>query len=489
MFLLGNKTNFFFPALFAFVLSAAALGCVKTEFDEPPVGGDPVTLTPTTTIKELKSLHVTPGGFDKITDDLIIGGEVVLDDRSGNYYKTIVIQDETGGIEVKFNDGFLYQQFPIGRKIYIRCQDMILTDYNGLTQLVGSTVEENGVFSDVGITEAQVRAKVVKGAFSATPIAPKVLTISQLGLQHVSTFIRLENVQFARADTGKTFADPVTQFSLNRTVETCGGMQIVVRTSGFANFAGKKTPGGKGTIEGILGVFGTTYQLALRDENAVQMTAPRCGASSGSETLVDISTVRSLFTGTATAAPADQKIKGIVISDRTGKNLNSRNLFLQDGTAGIVVRFEAEHSFNLGDEIEVIISEREISEFNKLLQVTNVPLANAKVIGTGRMVTPRKVTIAEINTNFNAWESTLVEISNATITGGTTLASAGMNGSRTVNDGTGTIALFTLGGSTFVGTAIPTAPVTLTAIISEFSTTNSPNSKQLVLRNAGDIQP
>lgn len=477
MFLTGNKTNFLFQALFALVLTAGALGCVKTEFDEPPVGGDPVILTPTTTIKELKSLHVTPGGFDKITNDLIIGGEVVFNDRSGNYYKTIVIQDATGGIEVKFNDGYLYQQFPIGRTIYIRCKDMILTDYNGLTQLVGSTIEENGVLSDVGLTQAQVRAQVVKGAFATTPVAPKVLTISQLGLQHVSTFIRLENVQFAKADTGKTYADPVTQFSLNRTVETCGGQQLLVRTSGYANFASQKTPGGKGYVEGVLSIYGTTYQLAIRDENAVQMTGPRCGTSNGTETLVDISSIRSLFTGTTTAAPANQKIKGIVISDRGAKNLNSKNLYIQDGSAGIVVRFEADHTFNLGDEIEVVISEREVSEFNKLLQINNVPLASVKLISTGKTVIPRTATIAELNTNFNAWESTLVKIVGATITGGATLS-----GNRTVGDGTGTIPMFTQTAATFAGTATPTGQVTITAILSDF------NAKQIILRNASDIQ-
>ena len=477
MFLTGNKTNFLFQVLFALLLTAGVFGCVKTEFDEPPVGGDPVTLTPTTTIKELKSLHLTPGGFDKITNDLIVGGEVVFNDRSGNYYKTIVIQDATGGIEVKFNNGFLYQQFPIGRTIYIRCKDMVLTDYNGLTQIVGSTIEENGVLSDVGLTEAQVRFSVVKGAFATTTVAPKVLTISQLGLQHVSTFIRLENVQFAKADTGKTYADPVTQFSLNRTVETCGGQQLLVRTSGFANFASKKTPGGKGYVEGVLSIFGTTYQLALRDENAVQMTGSRCGTSNGTETLVDISSIRSLFTGSSTAVPANQKIRGTVISDRGTKNLNSKNLYIQDGSAGIVVRFEADHTFNLGDEIEVVISEREVSEFNKLLQINNIPLASVKLISTGKTITPRTATIAELNTNFNAWESTLIKIVGATITGGATLS-----GNRTVGDGTGTIPMFTQTAATFAGTATPTGQVTITAILSDF------NAKQIILRNASDIQ-
>ena len=229
---------------FSLLLSLLSLtllwsACIKTEFDEPPVGGVVNELTPNKTIKALKALHLTPGGFDRITDEIIIGGEVVMDDRSGNYYKTIVIQDETGGIEVKFNDANLFGQYPVGRKVYIRCQDLLLTDYNGLTQLIGSTVEQGGVLEDVGITEAQARLKVVGGAYATTPVAPKVVAVNQINADMISTYIRLENVQFITADTGKTWADPVTQFSLNRTVEDCDKRQLVIRTSGFADFAGR----------------------------------------------------------------------------------------------------------------------------------------------------------------------------------------------------------------------------------------------------------
>ncbi|HOY06516.1 MAG TPA: DUF5689 domain-containing protein [Saprospiraceae bacterium] len=476
MFFAKNK-NRFFAAIAVLSLALGITACVKTEFDEPPVGGEPVTLTTNKTIAELKALHVTAGGFDKITEDIIIGGEVVMDDRSGNYYKTLVIQDASGGIEIKFNDGFLFQQYPLGRTLYIRCKDLILTDYNNLTQLIGSTVEENGVLSDVGLTEAQARSKVVKGPFATTPLAPKEISISDLNPSLISTFVRLSDVQFAKLDTAKTYADPVTQFSLNRTIEDCSHQQLLVRTSGFSDFASQLTPTGKGYIEGVLNVFGTTYQLALRNASGAQMTGTRCGASTGTETSIDISAIRSIFTGTTTSAPANRKIKGIVISDRLGKNLNNRNLYIQDGTAGIVVRFDAEHFFNLGDEIEVIISEQEISEFNKLLQLNNVPVDNAVVVSTGNTLTPRIATIAEINTNFNAWESTLVTIVNATITGGATLS-----GNRTVNDGTGSIAMFTQTAATFSGTATPAAPVTLTAIVSDF------NAKQIIMRNANDIQ-
>jgi len=175
--------------------------------------------------------------------------------------------------------------------------------------------------------------------------------------------------------------------------------------------------------------------------------------------------------------PSGKKIKGLVISDRTGNNLNSKNLYLQDGTAGIVVRFDVAHTFNLGDEVEISVSDVELSEFNKLLQVNNVPLTNAVLKSSGNTITPRIATIAEINTNFNAWESTLVKISNVTITGGATLS-----GNRTLNDGTGTIAMFTNASATFSSLATPATAVTLTAIVSDF------NAKQVLMRKASDIQ-
>ena len=466
---------------FSLLLSLLSLtllwsACIKTEFDEPPVGGVVNELTPNKTIKALKALHLTPGGFDRITDEIIIGGEVVMDDRSGNYYKTIVIQDETGGIEVKFNDANLFGQYPVGRKVYIRCQDLLLTDYNGLTQLIGSTVEQGGVLEDVGITEAQARLKVVGGAYATTPVAPKVVAVNQINADMISTYIRLENVQFITADTGKTWADPVTQFSLNRTVEDCDKRQLVIRTSGFADFAGQKTPGKNGTIEGVLGVFGSTYQLFLRNASGATMAADRCTVA-GQGTLVDISEIRAAYSGVATVVPSGKKIRGVVISDRSANNLNNRNIYIQDGSAGIVVRFGTAHTYNLGDEVEINVGGQELSDFNGLVQVNNVPLDNSIGVATGKTVTPRVVKVSELNANFNTWESTLVQIENATITGGTTLS-----GSRTVSDGTGSITMFTQSAATFSGNPVPANAVKVTAIVSDF------NGKQIILRNASDIQ-
>ncbi len=460
------------------LLLASLLGCVKREFDEPPVGGEPVDVTPNISIADLKALHITPGGFDTIKNDLIIGGVVVMDDRSGNYYKSLVIQDASGGIEVRFNDGFLYNQFPIGRQIFIYCKDLILTDYNNLVQLSGGVLEQGGSVSSVGLTEVQVRQKIVKGPMVGAP-APRTVRINELNNSHISTLIRLEGVQFIAADAGKTYADPITKNSINRTLMDCSGNKLVLRTSGYADFAGETTPTGNGTITGVLSVFGTTLQIYIRDLSDVNMNGDRCSGVGGQ--LMSIRDLRALFTGTTTQAPSDRKIRGIVISDRIGNNLNGRNAYVQalDGSAGILVRFTANHSYNLGDEIEVDVSNQELSQFNGLLQINNVPLDRSAVVASGQTPVVRTTTINQINANAEEWESTLVRIVGATISG----AGTPLSGNKTVSDATGSIPMFTQSYATFASATTPTGPVTLTAIVSDF------NGRQLVLRNLNDIQP
>lgn len=197
--------------------------------------------------------------------------------------------------------------------------------------------------------------------------------------------------------------------------------------------------------------------------------------------LMNTADLRTLYTGATTSAPNNRKITGIVISDRTTGNLNGQNIYLQQGNglAGICVRFTAAHAFNLGDSIDVEISGQEISEYRGLLQVNNVPLSYATLVAPGKSITPRAATLGDINTNYEAWESTLVQVSNITsITGGT---NGTWSGSVTINDATGSLIVYTSSFAGFAGAFYPTNPQRIAGILTPFNTT-----KQLALRSAAD---
>jgi hypothetical protein len=466
--------------LFLLTLALGFTACVDLEFDSPPVAGEDPALTPNITIKDLKARHLS-GAFEKIEEDLILSAVVVADDRSGNYYKTLVVQDSSGGIELKINSTGLYNDFPIGRRVYIKAKGLTLGDYNGVIQLGLGTYIDGSNTRLSSIEEALIPTYVTKGPRNQ-PLPVKVKSITELAEGDISTLVELVDVQFSVVDTGQALADAVGKVSVNRTIQDCNNKTLILRTSGFADFASKTAPAAKGKITGVYSVFGRDKQLFLREYSDLQLKDARCntgggGGGGGGVNLITIADLRGYFTGTAVKAPSFIKIKGVVISDRAFSNWDGRNLVIQDASAGIMIRFTENHNFNMGDEIEIEVGALELSEFNKLLQVNNTPANRASKLGIGVMPTPREATAKEVFDNQEAWESTLVIIKNATLSGG-----ANFSGTRKINDASGSIDMFTRTAATFAGQALPAGTVSVTAVVSQF------NTPQVILRNPSDIK-
>ncbi len=461
----------------AFFFTLIGSACVDLEFDAPPPEGEEVQLTPNATIADLRALH-TIGQFEEVTQDWIIEAVVIADDRSGNFYRTIVVQDETGGIDLRINATELYNDYPIGRKVYIKPQGLWLGDYNGQYQLGGgTTIDNNGNEVLAFIEPVLLDDYIIKGPRNQ-PVTPRKRTISELTPADLSTLIQLDSVQFTTDDAGQPFADAVNRISVNRMIEDCNGNTIILRSSGYAEFASDSTPTGNGSLTAVFSIYRDDLQLYIRELDDVAMTTERCdtGTGSGSNQL-SIEEVRNLFASGASAAPDDKYIRGVVISDRANGNIHPQNLVLQDGDYGIVVRFTEAHSFNLGEELEVDISGMQLNEFNGLLQVNNVFLDRATSKGMGTLPTPRVATVAEILTNAENWESTLVKVENCTLSGGATFS-----GNRTLSDGTGNIIIYTRSAATFANEPLPTGAVNVTGILAQF------NDYEITIRNLGDIE-
>lgn len=464
----NNKIGVFI--FFALVLTTW-WGCVDQDFDEPPLDGL-TTILANSTVSEIKALHTLGQAGSQIDNDLIIEVIVGADDQSGNLFRQLAVQDETGGFLLRLNATGLYNNYAEGTVLLIKMQGLYIGDYNGTYQVNGSVedpIEELLIKNHLFVKERD------------KDVVPEVVTIDELNNatrldQLLSKVIQIDDVQFSSASSGAPFADAVNRFSVNRDLEDCKGNALIVRTSGFSDFADELTPEGKGSFVGVLTVFRDTRQLLVRRPSDLQMGETRCGAASGSETLISIGELRAQYAGQEVAASANTKIRGIVISDVVNENSDVRNMVLQDGDKGIVVRFSDPHNFALGEEVEVVVSENELSEFSGLLQVAGVSNAGATSKGTGTLPTPRTVMIAEIAQNLEDWESTLVEIKEATITGGNTY-----NGSLTVSDASGSIAMFTRGDASFSGSPVPSTTTDIVAIVSEF------NTAQILIRNLADV--
>ena len=462
---------------FLFTLLLGFSACVDDEFDVPPVDGEDPGLTANYTIAELKALSA-PDDLVTIEEDLIIKGTIIADDRAGNFFRTFYLQDETAGMEILINLADAYVYYPVGRELYIKLQGLVVGQYAGNAQLGGYIFEEDGGRELGRIID--LTAHLFEGQ-RGVDIVPVPKSISELNDSDLGSLVTLADVEFAQNDTGQPFADAIGRTSLNRTLVDCDGNEIVIRTSGFADFASELTPDGLGTVTGVYTQFFGTQQLLIRGVSDIDFEDKNCGEGNP-EDYISIADLRDLFANGTVVGPANKHIVGTVISDAANANVQSRNLFLQDDSgAGIVVRFASAHSFMLGDVLDVRFGGEEISEFNGLLQINNLPNAKAVKTGTAAQPAPVTVTVAELLNNGEAYESTLVFIEDVTITnsGGNTFDFI-----TTVTDATGSITMFTTSFSTFANETLPDEPVDMTAIVSQGGNNSE---RQLVIRNLDDL--
>ncbi len=465
-------------SLAVMMAALTVMGC-KKKYDEPATIVDP-GVTANTTIKQLKTLYTTNSGDLKlITDDIIIKGIVVGNDRTGNIYKMIYIQDATGGIEIDIESTGLYNIFPVGREIFVKVKGLYIANSANMVKLA-TRVVENGTPTTSGIPSTYIDTYIKRGSLN-NPVTPAVVTVAQLKASNdlQSMLVQLNNYEVAGGDLSKTFADTsVNKANTNITLQTCSGgtsNNIIMRTSGYANFAGVKVPQGNGTITAIFTVFNSTPQLVIRDTADVQFKGPRCGSNvPAGLNYMTIAQIRAL--GAGGVIPANTGIKGAIVSNKN--NEATFNYRIQDGSnAGIQLRFPTFNpNYDLYDSVRVDVSGLTVEAFNGDLQINNI--VNTDKVGTGTPAV-RNTTIAQLNANLNAWASTQVKLTNVTITAGTT-NSTGKNYTITENATGATIVTFirnTLG---------YTPPATATSITGYLSIFNG--TPQLTLRSAADVQ-
>ena len=256
------------------VLTTITFTACKKNFDNPPGAADPAIVA-NTSIAALKATHTTAGAYNIITTDVIISGTVVADDESGNLYKQLYIEDATGGLQILLDANSLYGTYPVGRKVFIKCNGLTISDYNGTMELgVKATVA--GLPSLEGIPANLVSKYVIGGSLN-NPVVPHVVTIAQLTTnmqdRYLGTLIQLDGFAFTNLNT--TYSDTSAYKStVNLDIRNCANQTIIVRTSAYANFAAQKVAQGRGSVYAIYTTFGSTKQLILRSIDDVKFTSP-----------------------------------------------------------------------------------------------------------------------------------------------------------------------------------------------------------------------
>ncbi len=503
------------------VFSLTFTACKKDKFDEPPINFSDPNLA-NSSIANLKALF-TNGNPITITDDIIIGGVVTADDKTGNFYKQIVIQDSTGAIPILINKSGLNADYPVGRKVYVKCKNLVLGQYGNNVQL-GGFIEFTGAQPSVGNIISSLADKViVKGPYVG-PLAPKQISrISDLNFTtDQSMLIELDPVEFLTSDANQVYADVVNENSLSRNIKDCFGDIIAIRTSNFASFANSRTPnaGVKLKIIGVYSVFNSTRQLAIREVSEVQTTTTPCGVDPGLTTIT-IAALRAKFPmkGTSPDYPDgvtpititdDVNITGIVTAnDRSGNFY--KTIIIQDATGAMPILIDKQDlykQFEIGRRVYINVNGMVLGQYGKNLQLGDYIDNSSATPAVGSIsedrlpnrilngsletpIVPRKISNLT-DLNFNLDQSTLIELDPvyfdlqgvpfADINNGTSL-------SRTVKDcNNNPMDVRTSNFAEFANANTPTGSLKMIGIYSVFGTSSSfPPKPQFTIREITEV--
>ena len=123
------------------LLALVSCTSLKEEFQpvftgeyELPDRYQPTTLVANTTIAQLAALNTkhssdsTANGVEVIGHK-VIEGRVSTTDQPGNFYKSLYIQDATGGMEIKIGKNGLYNEYLEGQRLVIDCDGLYVGEY------------------------------------------------------------------------------------------------------------------------------------------------------------------------------------------------------------------------------------------------------------------------------------------------------------------------------------------------------------------------
>jgi hypothetical protein len=266
-----KRFNYYLSLMLLLVFTAAC----SDEFDQPPMVIPTAEHHANMTIAEFKAKHWQDDRnyIDTVKEDEIIHGWVTSSDESGNIYKCLYIMDESGvGLPISINQNSLFNNYRIGQEIVLPMKGYFVGKYNGQQQLGYPQWYASGNAWEATFLPQAMWESLVE--INGLPDVTKIDTLDvSLGdfvnktdaetlMKYQGRLVRLNGVTFTDANGETTYSE--ASASTNRTLEDADHNTITVRNSNYADFRAEILPEGEVDVIGLLGSYGSTWQLVLR---------------------------------------------------------------------------------------------------------------------------------------------------------------------------------------------------------------------------------
>ncbi len=259
--MLFSRKGSFYVILFLF------MACLPNEEFELPVNmTEDVDIEANSSIKAVKSaLEQSNNRIYTFSPDdrAVIVGFVISSDEAGNFYKTLILQDEVEnpnhGLAVKIDMRSYFVKYNFGRKIFIKLAGLSITEQNGYYEL--GYLNRSAVMD---IPESLLDQFLIRSE-TTEMIEPRKIRIESITDQMINTYVELNGLQFSKDALGKSFAgERFDRYNGERVLEQCDQLnRSFLYTSTFADFRSALLPEGKFHIQAVLSRDYYTDQIIL----------------------------------------------------------------------------------------------------------------------------------------------------------------------------------------------------------------------------------
>lgn len=194
--------------------------------------------------------------------DVSIKGTVVANDLFGEFYKRLVLVDDSGGIEISIDRERLCADFPLYANVSVICNGLALGRVGGKVVL---GAKPTGEYTTDRIADGDVSKYLYWQPGDTTMAVPRTVKIAELGVEHVSDYVLLESVRFADDEVECEWCnkDGEEYVDTERHIVDSDGNVLIVKIDAYCNYADEEIPAGCGALGGIVDYSGGKFSLRI----------------------------------------------------------------------------------------------------------------------------------------------------------------------------------------------------------------------------------
>lgn len=189
-----------------------------------------------------------------IDHDMVVVGSIISSDRDDNFYRSIVVDDGTGAIEVMMGIAPLAADYPEGLRVAL-CMEGCCVSYQRGVMVVGVQNPDYESYEIGYLASREAVDRVVVRGDDLALLEPRAVNISELTSAECGRLVRIDSLHLVATtsiDTlyGEVLADACWRgYSL---FKSKSGDSIAVYTRDYARFAEGAIPLGEVSLSGIV---------------------------------------------------------------------------------------------------------------------------------------------------------------------------------------------------------------------------------------------